>query len=76
MRFLTSIGLLFALRFRKEDDDSDEWDEYSDEEAPPSSMEGKLQPDGHEYVEWPIDSKEWWYRKDPEHHWGPWLEDN
>ena len=76
MLFLTSIGMLFALRFRKEDDDSDEWDEYSDEEAPPSSMEGKLQPDGHEYVEWPIDSKEWWYRKDSEHHWEPWLEDN
>ena len=74
--FLTGIGMLFALRFRKEDEESEEWDDYSDEDPPPSSIEGTIQPDGHEYVEWPVGSNEWWHREDSQHQWEPWLEDN
>ena len=72
---LVCIGMLFALRYRKEDDDSEEWDVYSDEDGPPSSMEGTIQPDGHEYVEWPTGSDEWWHRKDSEHQWAIWNDE-
>ena len=72
---LTCIGMLFALRYRKEDDDSEEWDVYADEDAPPHSMQGTIQPDGHEYVEWPNGSGDWWYREDSENHWSPWVDE-
>jgi hypothetical protein len=72
---LTCFGMLFALRYRKEDDDSDEWDVYADEETPPTSMQGTVQPDGHEYVEWPTESGDWWYRQDTEQQWAPWVDE-
>jgi hypothetical protein len=72
---LFCIGMLFALRHRKEEDESDEWGEDMSEDEPDPAMQGTVQPDGYEYLEWPSDSEEWWYREDAQDPWAPWDED-
>jgi len=72
---LFCIGMLFALRHRKEEDESDEWGEDMAEDEPAPAMQGTVQPDGYEYLEWPSDSEEWWYREDAQDPWAPWDED-
>ena len=68
------IGMLLALRHSREDDDSEEWEEDMAENEPDSSIQGTVQPDGYEYLEWPSDSEEWWYREDEQDSWVPWDE--
>jgi hypothetical protein len=72
---LFCIGMLLALRHRKEEHESDEWGEDVAEDEPDPAMQGTVQPDGYEYLEWPSDSKEWWYREDAQDQWAPWDED-
>ena len=72
---LFCIGMLLALRHRRDDDDLEEWGEDVDANEPDSTMQGTVQSDGYEYLEWPSDSDEWWYRKDAQDPWSPWDED-
>ena len=59
----------------QEEDESDEWGEDMAEDEPDPAMQGTVQPDGYEYLEWPSDSEEWWYREDAQVPWAPWDED-
>jgi hypothetical protein len=74
---LVAISMLvLAIRFRKEDDYSDEWTEEGELFEPDSSLKGEVQPDGYEYLEWPADSDEWWHRATTGEPWTAWVEDD
>jgi hypothetical protein len=74
---LVAISMLvLAIRFRKEEDYSDEWTEEEELFEPDSSLKGEVQPDGYEYLEWPADSDQWWHRGTTGEPWTEWVEDD
>jgi hypothetical protein len=79
---LFCIGMMFALRQRRPEADAEEWEEEEPEEwetevgadGPDPALQGEVQPDGNEYLQWPMESEQWWYRKDAQQAWDLWVE--
>ena len=70
-----SIAMFLAMRAKREEDTDGEWEEVTYDGAPDQQMKGKYEDDGHEYLQWPTGSEDWWYRNNSESEWAPWEKD-
>jgi hypothetical protein len=48
-------------------------DDLEAEAAPAANLQGDMQPDGFEYIEWPPDSRGWWVREHSGLPWKKWI---
>ncbi|HIO57069.1 MAG TPA: DNRLRE domain-containing protein [Candidatus Poseidoniales archaeon] len=70
-----SVAMFLAMRAKREEDTEGEWEEVTYDGAPDQQMKGKYEDDGHEYLQWPTGSEDWWYRNNSESEWAPWEKD-
>lgn len=67
-----SITMFLAMRVKREEDTEGEWEEVTYEGTPDQTITGKFEEDGHEYLQWPEGSENWWYRNNSNSQWAPW----
>jgi hypothetical protein len=70
-----SVAMFLAMRAKREEDTEGEWEEVTYDGAPDQQISGKFEDDGHEYLQWPAGSEDWWYRNNSESQWAPWEKD-
>jgi hypothetical protein len=70
-----SVAMFLAMRAKREEDTEGEWEEVTYDGAPDQQMKGKYEDDGHEYLQWPTGSEDWWYRNNSDSEWAPWEKD-
>jgi len=63
------------MRAKREEDTEGEWEDVTYDGAPDQQLKGKYEDDGHEYLQWPKGSEDWWYRNNSDSQWAPWEKD-
>ena len=70
-----SVAMFLAMRAKREEDTEGEWEDVTYDGAPDQQLKGKYEDDGHEYLQWPKGSEDWWYRNNSDSQWAPWEKD-